>query len=92
MGIRFGPNSLITILACGSRYAQKFVTAVIRRRQPQKFSTDRKGEHPLNHLSGYTGTTHADGFAGFNESCPDAFSNRLGQELISLQFILRAGL
>jgi len=23
-----------------------------------QFSTDRKGEHPLNHLSGYTGTVH----------------------------------
>ncbi len=31
-----------------------------------RFSTDRKGEHPVNHLSGYTGTVHADGFAGFN--------------------------
>ncbi len=31
-----------------------------------QFSTDRKGEHPVNHLSGYTGTVHADGFTGFN--------------------------
>jgi transposase len=31
-----------------------------------QFSVDRKGEHPVNHLSGYTGTVHADGFAGFN--------------------------
>lgn len=31
-----------------------------------QFSTDRKGEHPVNHLSGYTGTVHADGYAGFN--------------------------
>lgn len=31
-----------------------------------QFSTSRKGEHPVNHLSGYTGTVHADGFAGFN--------------------------
>jgi len=31
-----------------------------------QFSTDRKGEHPVNDLSGYTGTVHADGFAGFN--------------------------
>ncbi len=27
---------------------------------------DRKGEHPVNHLSGYTGTVHADGYTGFN--------------------------
>ena len=31
-----------------------------------QFSVDRKGEHPFNHLSGYTGTVHADGYAGFN--------------------------
>ena len=31
-----------------------------------QFSVDRKGEHPVHHLSGYTGTVHADGFAGFN--------------------------
>lgn len=31
-----------------------------------QFSVDRKGEHPVNHLDGYTGTVHADGFAGFN--------------------------
>lgn len=31
-----------------------------------QFSTDRKGEHPVNHLSGFSGTVHADGFAGFN--------------------------
>lgn len=31
-----------------------------------QFSVDRKGEHPINHLNGYTGTVHADGFTGFN--------------------------
>ena len=31
-----------------------------------QFSVDRKGEHPVNHLAGYTGTVHADGYAGFN--------------------------
>ena len=31
-----------------------------------QFSVDRKGEHPVDHLSGYTGTVHADGYAGFN--------------------------
>lgn len=31
-----------------------------------QFSVDRKGEHPVNHLSGYTGAVHADGYAGFN--------------------------
>ena len=31
-----------------------------------QFSVDRKGEHPVAHLNGYTGTVHADGFTGFN--------------------------
>ena len=31
-----------------------------------QFSVDRKGEHPVNHLTGYKGTVHADGYAGFN--------------------------
>ena len=31
-----------------------------------QFSVDRKGEHPVTHLNGYTGTVHADGFTGFN--------------------------
>ena len=31
-----------------------------------QFSVDRKGEHPANHLASYTGTVHADGYAGFN--------------------------
>jgi transposase len=31
-----------------------------------QFSADRKGEHPVSHLTGYEGCVHADGFAGFN--------------------------
>ena len=31
-----------------------------------RFSTDRKGEHPADHLAGYSGFMHADGYAGFN--------------------------
>ncbi len=30
------------------------------------YSPDRKGEHPRAHLKGFTGTLHADGYAGFN--------------------------
>ena len=30
------------------------------------FSVDRKGQHPSAHLSGDTGTVHADGLTGFN--------------------------
>ena len=31
-----------------------------------QFTVDRKGEHPVSHLSGYKGWVHADGYAGFN--------------------------
>ncbi len=30
-----------------------------------RFSPDRKGKHPNQHLAGFAGTLHADGFAGF---------------------------
>jgi transposase len=30
-----------------------------------RFSPDRKGQHPKDHLSGYRGWMHADGYAGF---------------------------
>jgi transposase len=30
------------------------------------YSPDRKGEHPRDHLKGFTGVLHADGYAGFN--------------------------
>ena len=40
-----------------------------------QFSVDRKGEHPTTHLSGYTGTVHADGFAGFNGLFGDGMTN-----------------
>jgi len=32
-----------------------------------RFSRDRKGEQPTEHLKDYTGWMHADGYAGFNE-------------------------
>ena len=31
-----------------------------------QFTIDRKGAHPVGHLSGYKGVVHADGYAGFN--------------------------
>lgn len=32
-----------------------------------RFSPDRKGQHPKDHLSGYRGWMHADGYAGFED-------------------------
>lgn len=34
-----------------------------------RFSPDRKGQHPKDHLSEYCGWIHADGYAGFEEIC-----------------------
>jgi transposase len=31
-----------------------------------RFTMDRKGEHPVDHLSDYKGWVHADGYSGFN--------------------------
>jgi transposase len=31
-----------------------------------QFTPDRKGHHPVSHLSGYKGWVHADGYTGFN--------------------------
>jgi len=31
-----------------------------------QFTRDRKGHHPVSHLSGYKGWVHADGYTGFN--------------------------
>jgi hypothetical protein len=31
------------------------------------FTVDRKGAHPADHLAGYKGWMHADGYSGFNE-------------------------
>jgi transposase len=32
-----------------------------------RYSPDRKGEHPLAHLRGFSGVLHADGYAGFDQ-------------------------
>jgi transposase len=32
-----------------------------------RFSADRKGQHPKDHLAGFRGWMHADGYAGFEE-------------------------
>lgn len=32
-----------------------------------RFTIDRKGQHPAEHLAGYRGWVHADGYSGFNE-------------------------
>ncbi len=46
---------------------------------------DRKGEHPVKHLSGYQGWVHADGYAGFNE----AFGEDKASEVACIAHIRR---
>jgi transposase len=36
-----------------------------------KYSPNRKGEHPLTHLKGFTGSMHADGYTGYNRAVED---------------------
>lgn len=42
-----------------------------------QFTIDRKGEHPVNHLSGYKGWVHADGYSGFNGLFGDDKANEM---------------
>ena len=46
---------------------------------------DRKGEHPVKHLSGYKGWVHADGYAGFN----DVFGKDKASEVACMAHIRR---
>ncbi len=50
-----------------------------------QFTVDRKGEHPVKHLSGYQGWVHADGYAGFN----DVFGNDKASEVACMAHIRR---
>ena len=50
-----------------------------------QFSVDRKGEHPVKHLSGYQGWVHADGYAGFN----DVFGKNKASEVACMAHIRR---
>jgi transposase len=42
-----------------------------------QFTIDRKGEHPVNHLKGYKGWVHADGYSGFNGLFGDDKANEM---------------
>ena len=50
-----------------------------------QFTIDRKGEHPVSHLSGYTGWVHADGYSGFN----GLFGERKASEMACMAHIRR---
>jgi transposase len=42
-----------------------------------RFTVDRKGEHPEEHLKDYKGWVHADGYAGFNGLFGDGKANEM---------------
>ena len=50
-----------------------------------KFSTDRQGKHPTDHLSQYKGWIHADGYAGFN----DLFAKEAVHEMACMAHVRR---
>ncbi|RNF33905.1 IS66 family transposase [Paracoccus methylarcula] len=53
---------------CGSMPAMNGHGGAMRHRpRAYRFSGDRKGKHPKNHLARFGGWMHADGYAGFEE-------------------------
>ena len=73
----FADDTPIKMLAPGNKRTKTArVWAYVRDERPwdgqappgawYQFTIDRKGEHPVRHLSNYKGWVHADGYAGFN--------------------------
>jgi transposase len=73
----FADDTPLKVLAPGNKKTKTArIWAYVRDERPwsgksppcswYQFTVDRKGEHPVKHLSGYQGWVHADGYAGFN--------------------------
>ena len=73
----FADDTPVKMLAPGNKRTKTArVWAYVRDERPwsgqlppaawYQFTIDRKGEHPVSHLSQYKGWVHADGYAGFN--------------------------
>jgi len=73
----FADDTPVKMLAPGNKRTKTArVWAYVRDERPwlgqsppaawYQFTIDRKGEHPVRHLSKYKGWVHADGYAGFN--------------------------
>jgi len=73
----FADDTPVKLLSPGSKRTKTArVWAYVRDERPWKgetppcawyqFTSDRKGDHPVSHLSGYKGWVHADGYTGFN--------------------------
>ena len=73
----FADDTPVKLLAPGNKHTKTArIWAYVRDERPwdgpappgawYQFTIDRKGEHPVSHLSDYKGWVHADGYAGFN--------------------------
>ena len=73
----FADDTPVKMLSPGNKRTKTArVWAYVRDERPWKgqappcawyqFTVDRKGHHPVSHLSGYKGWIHADGYSGFN--------------------------
>ena len=73
----FADDTPVKLLSPGSKRTKTArVWAYVRDERPwqgetppcawYQFTRDRKGDHPVSHLSGYKGWIHADGYTGFN--------------------------
>ena len=74
----FADDTPLKMLAPGNKKTKTArIWAYVRNERPwsgqsppcvwYQFTVDRRGEHPVKHLSGYQGWVHADGYAGFND-------------------------
>lgn len=79
----FADDTPVKLLAPGNKRTKTArIWAYVRDERPwdgqappgawYQFTIDRKGEHPVRHLSEYKGWVHADGYAGFNGLFGDA--------------------
>ena len=95
----FADDTPLKMLAPGNKKTKTArIRAYVRDERPwtsksppcvwHQFTVDRKGEHPVKHLSGYQGWVHADGYAGFNDVfCKDKASEAACTAHIRRKFV-----
>jgi transposase len=92
----FADDTPVKMLAPGTKRTKTArVWAYVRDERPwigqsppcawYQFTVDRKGEHPVSHLSGYKGWVHADGYAGFN----GVFGDQKASEMACMAHVRR---
>jgi transposase len=92
----FADDTPVKVLAPGTKKTQTArIWTYVRDERPwaghsppcawYQFTVDRKGEHPVSHLSGYKGWVHADGYAGFN----GVFGDQKASEMACMAHVRR---